>query len=211
MTQTFALFPLQLVVFPNEHLNLHIFEPRYRQLIEDAEQDDMTWLVPTVIEGNIRPTATEVTLSEVSMRYPNGECDIKTIAGGVYFLEDYWRRLPGKLYPGGKASELEVDLAENPDMNHEIIDRTRDIHRRLKVSKKIKDVEDGFRTFDIAHYIGLTLEQEYQLLTLRSSYPRQKFIIEHLEAIRPDVERNTSIKARAELNGHFKELTPPNF
>lgn len=211
MTSKFALFPLQLVVFPGEQLNLHIFEPRYRQLIEDADATGRTWLVPTIIEGEMRPTATEVTLSEIAMRYPTGEYDVRTKAGSVYFLDDFWETLPGKLYPGGIASELDIDLDENPSMNEEIIGLAVRIYQKLKVKKKVRSVEEGFTTFDIGHYVGLTLEQEYQMLTKRSAYPRQKFLLDHLSSILPDVERNTHIRERAELNGHFKELVPPNF
>lgn len=211
MTKEFALFPLQLVVFPGEQLNLHIFEERYRQLIQDAEKTNLTWLVPTVIDSDMRPTATEVTLSEVAMRYPGGEYDIRTEGGGVFFLDDYWTTQPGKLYPGGMATELDVDLDENPAMNEEIIDLAIKIYQKLKVRKKVKTVEEGFQTYDIGHYVGLTLEQEYQMLTHRAAYPRQKFLLDHLNNILPDVERNTHIKERAELNGHFKELVPPNF
>ena len=211
MTETFPLFPLQLVVFPGEHLNLHVFEKRYRQLVQDAEQHDRTWLVPTASPNGMRPTATEVTLSEVATRYPSGEYDIRTIGGRVFFLEDYWKTLPGKLYPGGEASELEVDFEENPSINEQIIELTKKIYTRLKVNKTIKSVEEGFRTYDIAHYIGLTLEQEYQLLTLRSAYPRQTFLLDHLKEILPNIEQNTGIRERAELNGHYKQLTPPNW
>ena len=211
MTQTFALFPLQLVVYPGEQLNLHIFEHRYRQLVEDAEREEISWLAPTLIPSGMRPTATEVSLSEVVTRYPSGEYDIRTTGGRVFFLEDFWDKLPGKLYPGGDASELEVDFSENPDLNEEIIELTHRIYKRLNVDKRVPSVAAGFRTYDIAHYIGLTLDQEYQVLTLRSAYPRQKFLLNHLRSILPNVERNTDIKERAELNGHFKELVPPKF
>ena len=164
-----------------------------------------------MIDNEMRPTATEVTLEEVATRYPSGEFDVRTVGGDVYFLEDFWKSLPGKLYPGGEASELEIDFEENPDINADIIDLTKKIYRRLNVMKSVKSVEDGFRTYDIAHYVGLTLKQEYRMLTLRSAFPRQKFLLDHLQDIMPDVERNTSIRARAELNGHFKELVPPNF
>ena len=116
-----------------------------------------------------------------------------------------------QLYPGGDASELEVDFEENPSINEEIIELTKKIYSRLKVSKTVKSVEEGFRTYDIAHYIGLTLEQEYQMLTLRSAYPRQTFLLKHLKEILPNIEQNTGIRKRAELNGHYKQLTPPNW
>lgn len=211
MTQKLALFPLQLVVYPGETLNLHIFEPRYQQLIEDAEKKGITFAVPTVIDGGLRPVATEVTLSEVAKRYPSGESDIRAIGGRVFFLEDYWKIMPGKLYPGSSARELEVDLDEDATTNEEIITMTRKIYQALGIAKEVKTVEEGFRTYDIAHYVGMQLGQEYELLTLREARSRQSFLLDHLRNIHPEVEQNVSIRQRAQLNGHFQELSPPNW
>jgi len=211
MTQKLALFPLQLVVYPGETLNLHIFEPRYQQLIEDAEQNGVTFAVPTVIEGQLRPVATEVTLSEVAKRYPSGESDIRAIGKRVFFLEDYWKIMPGKLYPGSVARELIVDAKEDEDLNREIISLTRKIYQSLGISKVVKTVEEGFCTYDIAHYVGMQLAQEYELLTLRHARNRQDFLLDHLNNIHPEVEQNVSIRERAQLNGHFQELSPPNW
>jgi len=211
MTQKFALFPLQLVVFPGESLNLHIFEPRYRQLITDAEEEGITWIVPSVINGGIRPIATEVRLTQVVNRYPTGESDIRALGERVFFLEDFWKVFPGKPYPGGEARQIEMEVEEDPMMNQELITRTRAIYLALGIEKNVKNVEDGFRTYDIGHYVGLTLEQEYELLTFRTGTDRQVFLLEHLRSIKPNVEENTSMMARAQLNGHFQELTPPDW
>ncbi|MEO1628994.1 MAG: LON peptidase substrate-binding domain-containing protein, partial [Bacteroidota bacterium] len=43
------LFPLKLVVYPGEQLNLHIFEPRYKQLIRECEQNKVTFGIPAFI------------------------------------------------------------------------------------------------------------------------------------------------------------------
>ncbi len=211
MTQKLALFPLQLVVYPGETLNLHIFEPRYQQLIEDAEQDGLTFAVPTVIDGGLRPVATEVSLIEVAKRYPSGESDIRAKGRRVFFLEDFWKIMPGKLYPGSSARELNVNLEEDPSLNEEIIVLTRKIYEALGIDKVVKNVDEGFLTYDIAHYVGMQLTQEYELLTLRDARSRQEFLLEHLKNIQPEVEQNVSIRQRAQLNGHFQELMPPNW
>ena len=39
-TITIPLFPLDLVLFPRQHLQLHVFEPRYKQLVDDCMLDD---------------------------------------------------------------------------------------------------------------------------------------------------------------------------
>lgn len=211
MTHKLAIFPLQLVVFPGESLNLHIFEARYRQLVEDAEGKGITFCVPTVINGGLLPIATEVRLTEIVNRYPSGESDIRTVGQRVFFLEDYWKNFPGKLYPGGECRELEVDLMEDPHLNGEIINLTRSIYRDLGIDKVIKSVKQGFMTYDIAHYVGLKLEQEYELLTLRSAPERQHYLLNHLTSIHPELRESQRIRDRAQLNGHFKELVPPDW
>lgn len=211
MTQKLALFPLQLVVFPGETLNLHIFEPRYQQLIKDAEGKGITFAVPTVIDGGLRPVATEVTLKEVAKRYPSGESDIRAVGGKVFFLEEFWKIMPGKLYPGSSARELKVDHGEKLDLNRQIVHLTRSIYKALSINKVVREAEDGFCTYDVAHYVGMQLEQEYEFLTMRQARSRQEFLLSHLENIQPEVEQNVAIRQRAQLNGHFQELMPPDW
>lgn len=211
MTQKLAIFPLQLVVFPGESLNLHIFEPRYRQLVADAENEGITFCVPTVINGGILPVATEVKLSEIATRYPSGESDICTIGQRVFYLEDYTRTLPGKPYAGADCRLLTIDTNEDPLLNGEIVNFTRGIYRDLRIDKEVRSVKEGFRTYDIAHYVGLKLEQEYELLTLLDAQQRQQFLLEHLISIRPELREGKRIQDRARMNGHFKELTPPEW
>lgn len=211
MTESLALFPLQLVAYPGERVNLHIFEPRYRQLISDAEEFGITFGIPTVIDGALRPIATEVRLKEVAKRYPSGESDVRTVGERIFLIENFHEVTPDKLYPGSDVRYLEVDATENPVINEEILALTRGIYELLNIDKDLKDPWAGFTTYDIAHYVGLTLEQEYEVLTLIDSEERQRYLLEHLRNIKPTIEQKSSIKARAQLNGHFKELIPPKF
>ncbi|CAH1001908.1 hypothetical protein LEM8419_02822 [Neolewinella maritima] len=211
MEQQLALFPLQLVVYPGEALNLHIFEPRYRQLIEDAESQGIRFGVPTVINGGLRPVATEVSLLGVPKRYPSGESDVHTRGERVFYLEDFDRQAPGKLYPGGQVRFLPLEEDEDPELNREIIALTRGIYRQLKIEREVLSLEEGFRTYSIGHYVGFTLEQEYELLTLRAAQERQEYMLKHLRQVRPQSGDPLGIRARAQLNGHFKELTAPDF
>lgn len=211
MEQQLALFPLQLVVFPGEALNLHIFEPRYRQLIADAESQGIRFGVPTVIDGKLRPIATEVALVDVPRRYPSGESDVQTRGERVFALEDFDRQAPGKEYPGGRVRFLPVEEDEDADLNHEIVALTRAIYRQLNIEREVTPVEEGFTTYSIGHYVGFTLEQEYELLTLRAADERQRYLLKHLRQVQPRTDDPLGIRERAQLNGHFKELQPPDF
>ncbi|WP_168797470.1 LON peptidase substrate-binding domain-containing protein [Neolewinella litorea] len=209
--QSLALFPLQLVVFPGETLNLHIFEPRYRQLVADIEEEGLPFGVPTVIESRLRPIATEVTLVEVANRYPGGESDIRTKGGRVFHVDRFYREYPGKPYPGGEVSYLPVDENEEEELNQKIVQLLREIYSKLRIEREIKSVAEGFRTYEVGHHVGFTLEQEYLFLTLRDAAERQRFLLGHLQQVRPKVGDPLGIRARAELNGHFQDLKPPDF
>lgn len=203
-----------MVVYPGEALNLHIFEHRYRQLIEDAENEGLTFGIPTVINKEVQPIATEVKLIEVSKRYPSGESDVRTLGQRVFRIKNFEPTLSPKLYAGGEVEFLFVDEEEDYLLNERIVNIIREIYLAMKIDKVVKSAHEGFRTFDIAHYCGFTLEQEYELLTTFDARKRQLFLLEHLQTIRPNVsedERNKAIVNRAQLNGHFKHLTPPKF
>lgn len=205
------LFPLQLVVFPGESLNLHIFEPRYRQLVTDAEMEGIHFGVPTVLEGKLQPIATEVSLVRVAKRYPSGESDVETKGLRVFRIEEFHRELPDKLYSGAAVDFLPAEDDEDPELNARIVKLTREIYAQLSIDREVTSVADGFQTYEIGHYVGLTLEQEYTLLTLREPEERQHFLLDHLLKVKPQLGDPLGIRARAALNGHFKELEPPDF
>ena len=76
--QLYPLFPLELVVFPFEELNLHIFEPRYRQLINDCEKHEALFGIPTFRKGQALDYGSLVKLVKIEKKYPDGRMDIRT-------------------------------------------------------------------------------------------------------------------------------------
>ncbi|MCB0639564.1 MAG: LON peptidase substrate-binding domain-containing protein [Lewinella sp.] len=209
MKRQLALFPLQIVVFPGESLNLHIFEPRYRELLQDCEATGMTFGIPAYIDGAIQEVGTEVKLVEVVKRYPNGELDIRTRGEGLFRLFDYQPRMPGKLYAGGEIEELPFDPVEDPALNERIRELTQALFTELRISKSLPERIADFRTYDVAHHVGFKLEQEYEFLTLFDAAGRQQFLIEHLETLLPIVREMERVKEKAKLNGHFRNIIPP--
>ncbi len=94
MTDFLPLFPLQLVVFPGEKLNLHIFEPRYKQLIREVEQNGTTFGIPSYIDGKVMDVGTEIRLISVEKRYEDGQMDIRTEGMGLFRIIELYRVAP---------------------------------------------------------------------------------------------------------------------
>jgi len=211
MTHFLPLFPLQLVAYPGEKLNLHIFEPRYKQLVREIEHNKTTFGITPFINKQVMPIGTELKLLSVEKRYENGALDIKTMGIGVFKTEEFYKVSPDKLYPGADIQRLQYTDDSDLILNEKILTKIEELFAVLKMKKKTPKSPSLFRIFNVAHYIGLNIEQEYALLTLPSELERQQFVMQHLEQLLPTVKNMEESKKRAQLNGHFKHLKPPRF
>ncbi|MBX0289775.1 LON peptidase substrate-binding domain-containing protein [Hymenobacter sp. HSC-4F20] len=211
MTRTLALFPLNLVVFPGEKLNLHIFEPRYRQLIHDCLARDIPFGIPPYLNASVSTLGTEMQLMGVEKTYPSGEMDIRTRAVGLFRVQEFYRQLPGKLYAGAEVETLPDDNTPDPDLREQTRPLLRQLYDLLGLRRLLVELPTNFRVYDIAHQLGMSTEQEYELLEAASEAERQQRVFAHLLRVLPVLEETERLKERARLNGHFKNLTPPNF
>jgi len=211
MPRLLALFPLSMVVFPGEKLNLHIFEPRYRQLVRDCIESGVTFGIPPFLNEGVSILGTEMKLLSVEKSYDGGELDIKTKALGVFRIRDFHRQAPGKLYAGGQVEDIRDDPQADPALRLRITDYVRRLYDALGLRKLFLDLAPDYRIYDVAHHLGFSTEQEYQLLEATSELERQEIVLEHLENVLPVILETERLKDRVRLNGHFKNLTPPNF
>ncbi|MET4104898.1 LON peptidase substrate-binding domain-containing protein [Hymenobacter sp. UYP22] len=206
-----ALFPLNLVVFPGEKLNLHIFEPRYRQLVQDCVQEGITFGIPPYINGSVSTLGTEMKLLHIEKTYASGETDIRTKAVGVFRVREFFHELPGKLYAGATVEPLPDDTAADLVMYQQTRHLIRQLYAILGLQRLLLELPENFRAYDVAHHLGMSTEQEYQLLEAATELERQQLVLTHLETVLPVLQETERLKERVRLNGHFKNLTPPAF
>lgn len=208
------LFPLNLVVFPHEKLNLHIFEPRYLQLVRDCDHSRgiKTFGIPPVINGNLMNIGAEMRLLSIEKTYPNGEMDIRTEGVGTFEIQQWHKNLPNKLYAGASVQAREL-LEENGDFmtQSQILQCIREMFKIIHIQKRLPEYVSDFLTFEFGHHVGFTVEQEYAFLQLADEHERQNYMLEHLENILPTVREMERLRERAQLNGHFRSVMPPNF
>lgn len=211
MPEYLPLFPLNIVVYPGEKLNLHIFEPRYKQLVLDCIMDGKNFGIPTYIQNSVGQFGTEVEIQGIEKKYENGEMDIRSKGLRVFKVLKFDRTAPGRLYAGGEVEW--VTYADDEDIITKT--RIRECMQKLYESLGLKslsiDLKENFKSFEIAHQLGLNLEQEFALLQMQNESDRQEAILQHLENILPIVLETEKLKERVKLNGHFKSLKPPEF
>ncbi|HRD59199.1 MAG TPA: LON peptidase substrate-binding domain-containing protein [Ferruginibacter sp.] len=206
MTNFIPIFPLNLVVYPGEKLNLHIFEPRYKHLIKECIENKKPFGIPTVIKDSVKEMGTLVEIKDVSKTYEDGRMDIKTEGIGVFKILEIIKELPDKLYSGAIVNYPENYPKKSPTKMKFILQSIRLLHQRLGVTKDFGKPDEALNSFDIAHHTGLSTEDEYHLLELPQELQREEFIKRYLLKVLPIMEHMDLLKGKIKMNGHFKNL-----
>ena len=196
MTNFIPIFPLGIVVYPGEQLNLHIFEPRYKQLIRDCFESKKPFGIPAVINNELTETGTLVQVMEMSHVYEDGKMDIKTEGISVFKILELVKELPEKLYSGAIVTYPHNIVKGSPSLMKKIIKGIREIHKKLKVSKDFHKPDNELVSYDVAHHAGLTLEEEYQVLQLPHELQRQEFLKRHIARVLPVMEEMHILKGK---------------
>ena len=206
MTNFIPVFPLGIVVYPGENLNLHIFEPRYKQLINDVRASGKPFGIPTVVDGKLKEMGTLVELVEVTREYDNGEMDIRTRGVSVFRILEFVEQIPDKLFAGAIVTYPTNSLIADKERMLRLIEQVRKLHRVLQIEKQFPKPDAELVSYDIAHHAGLALQQEYELLELMHEMQREEYLARHLNQVIPVVEEMESLRERVKLNGHFRHL-----
>ena len=206
MTNFIPIFPLTIVVYPGEELNLHIFEPRYKHLVTECIVDKKPFGIPAVIGNSMNELGTLMEITELSKTYDNGEMDIKTKGQKIFRILEIIKEIPEKLFSGAIVNYPANIEHGNPNLMQKVINAINELHALLKVTNKFTKPENQLCTYDVAKQAGLTLYEEYEVLGLMNELQRQEYLKRHLAKVLPVVAEMETLKEKIKLNGHFKNL-----
>ncbi len=202
------IFPLKIVVYPGEPLNLHIFEPRYKQLITEALDAKKPFGIPTVLDSRLEEYGTLMEITELVKEYDNGELDIRTKGLSVFRVLEVVESIPDKLYHGAIV-EYPDNIMEHGDSSiaRIILNEVKRLYELLDVQEKFPGERDRMISYEVAHFVGLSLQQEYELLCIFTEVQRLEYIRRHLNNLLPTIQELEKLKKRIEMNGHFRNLS----
>lgn len=209
MTNFIPLFPLGIVIYPMEKLRLHIFEPRYKQLIRECSETKKPFGIPTVLNNLLQEYGTLVEIKEIVQEYENGEMDINTEGIKIFRTLEVVKKIPDKLYSGAIVNYPENILDDGDDkLMKTIITGVKEVHRLLNISKDFRKAEDRLCSYDVAHHMGLSIDEEYEFLGLMKERQRQEYLKRHLQKVLPMLMEMEQLKEKVKQNGHFRNLSP---
>ena len=203
------MFPLQSIFFPGETVPLHIFEDRYKQLINDCRNEAITFGIPVFINGSIQ-YGTEVQLVEVVNSYEGGEMDVSCVARQVFKVLTFDNKMEDKPYAGGLVQFIMNENDVSDIDKKEILDKVEELYFLMDVPLKKIPLEK-FNSYILIHKMGLSFEQEYELLQMSKESERYSYINKHLIntiAVLKEVDRTKHV---IRLNGDFKNFDPLDF
>ncbi len=154
------MFPLSIFPLPGELVPLHIFEPRYQQLLEEAETKDMTFGIYFNHTSNTEKLGSLVKLESVIKRYPGGESDIIVRCLDLFSMDTLYRTYKDKLYPGGEVSFWDVD--QNLMVSKKLVSTYVAYLGLLKITNPKKE----FSAFQIANELGLDFDDRLKFVHL---------------------------------------------
>jgi uncharacterized protein len=211
MTNLIPIFPLGIVAFPTEIVNLHIFEPRYQQLINECYKQNIFFGIPVVIDGIMQEIGTLVQLKSIEQKYDDGEMDIKVLGLHTFKILEYIKQIPDKLYSCAIVSHDSSPTFPASNQLKQTVSDLKKLHTLLNVEKNYKKPDAEIISFDIAHHVGMSLQQEYELLCMPQELQRLVKVHKHIKEAITTLDEQAKMIARIQLNGHFRNLSLDDF
>ncbi|TVR76884.1 MAG: hypothetical protein EA412_12500 [Chitinophagaceae bacterium] len=162
------IFPLGIILFEKEQSYLHIFEPKYLQLIKDALNSDYTFAIPYVEDGVLTEVASLVKVKQIVKRYPNGTFDIAIEGLGNYFMDMI--HSGDKLYETADISRINTDTISG-------ITLTTLFQMFMEKKENIEMDDERFKLSYIASRLPLNVQERFNFLNTPRVTSKQKFLI----------------------------------
>jgi Lon protease-like protein len=201
-SERITLFPLQLVLFPNGAVPLHIFEPRYKELIRRCIDTETEFGIVLERNGGVARIGCTARVVEITQEYDDGRMDIAVECRRVFEILE--------LYQDKPCLEATVTfLADAPDAKtisapSAVIQAYEKCHELLygATPDDIDRDEHPSLAYAIAEDLPLDLDDKQTLLALRDENERLKQLLPMIQQLVPRAQTRQRMRQKAGGNGH---------
>jgi Lon protease-like protein len=193
------LFPLEIVVFPGAPLPLHIFEPRYKEMIGECLAQGRSFGMVRAKEDALSGIGCSASIVTVIRKYEDGRLDIAAEGAQRFAI----------IQVNQERSFLQAEVAFFEDEPSTVSKNTADaviqLHEQLfAVLGQAVEVERdvAFLSFRLAQDLPVDLDFKQTLLEMKSEAERIETLTEYYRATVPKIETSLRVRQRASGNGH---------
>ncbi|HYZ28796.1 MAG TPA: LON peptidase substrate-binding domain-containing protein [Thermoleophilaceae bacterium] len=197
--ERFPLFPLGLVLLPQELVPLHIFEDRYKLMIEECLERDTEFGIVWLSDGGLRDIGCTARIERVIERFDDGRMNIIVVGERPFRL---LRRIDDMPYPAGDVELLQdFDPAADPELAEQAHSRYAELVERATEEKP--DVEEiaELDAYGMAATVEHPPEAKQALLELRAENDRLRMVEEMFRTAMKRVAYAEEAAERAQTNG----------
>ena len=196
------LFPLNVVLFPGAPLPLHIFEPRYRQMVKDCLEEKTEFGMLLSLPNGVAHVGCTAEIVEVAKRYGDGRMDIVTVGRAPFRVVQLFTENP--LLEGHVDYLEDRETRSNERIQRELVELYETCHT-LIYDDYPKNLE-GAAVEEFSYLVAATLPMDLlwkqQILELRCEADRQERLVAYLREWAPHLQKSDARRARAGGNGH---------
>ena len=167
----FAVFPLNIVVLPDEEVALHLFEPRYKQLYADFKSGKEFAIVFSS-KSEMADYGTLVYIKRVINEFPDDTVDLIVKGSKIIKIDEFKQLYPEKLYSGVEAKEIEHDTLVSKEL-HELFNSFLDKFGKRKS-------KDKPTIFQIANRIEMPQETKREFIGQADNAALNRFLINQI-------------------------------
>lgn len=196
-----ALFPLDVVLLPGAPLPLHIFEPRYKEMVSEALLDEKPFGIVRAQEDSIAEIGCVADITEVVKKYEDGKMDIVTEGSKRFQIV--------QLNQENELLRAEVNYFDDEDEGaapKPEADKLIDLHGQLLALAGAEatgiEADDPQLSFHLASTVPLDLDFKQSLLGMKSEGQRVTAMIEYYTMLVPRLKRTLFVKEKSKGNGH---------
>jgi len=202
-----GLFPLPLVLMPTERLPLHIFEPRYKELIDECLDSDAEFgLVLATGDGAVHEVGTRAHVDEVLDVLEDGALNV--VVRGT----DRFRLLElttGRSFTTCLVEDVEDDAESiDPAETERALDLFRELAEETESDVGIPDADTDGLDFVLASRVDFGVEAKQELLATTSPRARMRRLVELLELAVEAMRVQKTLRERAGKNGKVSPFGP---
>ena len=157
-------FPLSIFLLPGEQTLLHLFEPRYKQLLHDVLEGDKTFVIPFVLDGTVSELGCHLKITKVLRTYTEGESDIMVECTRIVRILKLKNRLPERLYPAGIIRPLTLRVDE--PLSPLLLESFKEFEVKRGLNSEEYEYEPNTDFFSLARGLNLSSEDKYKLIKL---------------------------------------------
>jgi ATP-dependent Lon protease len=196
------LFPLNVVLLPGADMPLHIFEPRYRQMVRDCLDSKSPFGMLLALPNGIAGTGCTAEILEVTNRYEDGRCDILTVGRAPFRVIEVFTDEP--LMRGAVDFLEDRSLPLNPGVTRELIELYETCHTLIfdDYPRNINGSGEADISYRITAKLPMELLWKQRVLELRSEAERQERLVAYLREWAPHLQKSDAIRTRTAGNGH---------